>query len=68
MSFRGPQALNDPPECECCVIEWLLSVQAEIQYAVLLAGGPDGDFNVLTQSGEEFHEASDRKVTRAVPH
>jgi hypothetical protein len=35
---------------------------------MLLAGGPDGDFNVLSQSREEFHEASDRKVTRTIPH
>ena len=35
---------------------------------MLLARRPDGDFNVLTQSGEEFHEASDREVTRAIPH
>lgn len=35
---------------------------------MLLTGGPDGDFNVLTQSGEEFHKASDGKVARAIPH
>jgi len=35
---------------------------------MFLARGPDGDFNVLTESREEFHEASDGKVTRAVPH
>ena len=38
------------------------------EYAVFLAGGPDGDFNILTQSCEKFHEPSDGKVTRAVPH
>ncbi len=35
---------------------------------MLLTGGPDGDFNVLTQSGEEFHKASHGKVARAIPH
>ena len=35
---------------------------------MFLAGGPDGDFHVLTQSGEEFQEASDGEVTRAVVH
>ena len=35
---------------------------------MLLAGGADGDFDVLTQSREKFHEASNGKVTRAVPH
>lgn len=35
---------------------------------MLLSGGPDGDFNVLTQSREKFHEASDGEVTRAVSH
>ena len=35
---------------------------------MLLAGGPDGDFNILAQSREELHEASDREVTRAIPH
>ena len=33
-----------------------------------LARGPDGDFNVLPQVREELHEASDREVTRAIPH
>ena len=36
--------------------------------AMLLAGRPDGDLHVLTQNGEEFHEASDGKVARAVAH
>jgi hypothetical protein len=36
--------------------------------AMLFAGGPDGDFDVLAQSREELHEASDREVTRAIPH
>ena len=35
---------------------------------MLPASGPDGDFNVLAQSREELHEASDREVTRAIPH
>jgi hypothetical protein len=35
---------------------------------MLLAGRPDGDFNVLAQSREELHEPSDREVTRAIPH
>jgi hypothetical protein len=35
---------------------------------VLLAGGADGDFHVLTQGGEEFHEASDGEVTSPVAH
>jgi len=35
---------------------------------MLLAGGRDGDFNVLAQSREELHEASNREVTRAIPH
>jgi hypothetical protein len=35
---------------------------------MLLARGPDDDFDVLTQSGEEFHKASNREVTRAIPH
>lgn len=36
--------------------------------SMLLARGPDSDFNVLTQSGEEFHKASNREVSRAIPH
>src|SRR5271169_423933 len=36
--------------------------------SMLLARGPDGDFHVLTQGGEEFHKTSDRDVTRAIPH
>ena len=35
---------------------------------MLLACWPDGDFNILAQSCEEFHEASDREITRAVSH
>ena len=35
---------------------------------MLLAGGPDGDFNVLAESREELHEASNREVSRAVTH
>lgn len=35
---------------------------------MLLAGGPYGDFHVLTQSREEFYEASNGKVARAIPH
>src|SRR5271169_1298485 len=35
---------------------------------MLLARRPDGNFNVLTESGEEFHKPSDREVTRAIPH
>ncbi len=33
--------------------------------AVFLACWPDGDFDVLAQSREEFHEAANGKVTRA---
>jgi hypothetical protein len=36
--------------------------------SVPLARGPDRDFNVLPQGGKEFHKASDREVTRAIPH
>ena len=35
---------------------------------MFLAGGADGDFDVLAQGGEEFHEASDGEVTGAVAH
>ena len=35
---------------------------------MFLVGGPDGDFNVLTQGGEKFHEASDREIAGAVSH
>lgn len=35
---------------------------------MFLSGRPDGDFNILTQSREEFHEASDREITRTVSH
>ena len=35
---------------------------------MFLTGGPDGDFNILTQSSKELHKASNGKVTRAVPH
>ncbi len=35
---------------------------------MLLASGPDGDFNVLAQSCEELHEASNQEVARAIPH
>jgi hypothetical protein len=30
---------------------------------MLLARGPDGDFNVLKQSSREFHKPSDREAT-----
>lgn len=36
--------------------------------AVFLAGGPNSDFDVLTQSRKKFHEASNREVASAVPH
>jgi len=35
---------------------------------MLLPGGPDGDLNVLTQSGEEFRKVSDGKVARVIRH
>jgi hypothetical protein len=35
---------------------------------VFPARGPDGNFNVLTQRSEEFHQASNGKITRAVAH
>ena len=35
---------------------------------MFLASGPYGDFDVLTQSREKFHEASDGKVARAISH
>jgi len=35
---------------------------------VLLAGGADGNFYVLTEGGEKFHEAADAEVARAVAH
>jgi len=35
---------------------------------VFLTSGTNSYLNVLTQSGEEFHEASNGKVTCAVPH
>ena len=35
---------------------------------MLLAGGPDGDFNILAESREELHLTSDREVARAIPH
>lgn len=35
---------------------------------MFLASGPDGDFNVLTQSSKELHKASNGEVTRTVPH
>ena len=35
---------------------------------MFLASGADGDFDVLTQSGEEFHEAFDGEVTGGVAH
>jgi hypothetical protein len=35
---------------------------------MLLAGGPDGDFNVLAESGEELHETPNGEVSRAVAH
>src|SRR6266849_4169156 len=35
---------------------------------MLLEGGPDRDFNVLTQSCEKFHEAPDGEGPSAVSH
>ena len=35
---------------------------------VLLACWPDGDFNVLAQSREKFHQAANGKITGAVSH
>jgi hypothetical protein len=35
---------------------------------MLLTGGADGDFDVLAESREELHEASNREVSRAVAH
>ena len=32
------------------------------------AGGADGDFDVLAEGGEEFHEAADAEVAGAVAH
>jgi hypothetical protein len=36
--------------------------------AVFLARWPKSDFNVLTQSREKFHKASNGKIARAVSH
>ena len=52
----------------CVVAAQSCSGGDDRECAVFFAGGPDGDFNVLTQSGEEFHEASNRKIARTVPH
>lgn len=35
---------------------------------MFLASGPDGDFNIATQSREKFHQASNGKTASAVPH
>ncbi len=35
---------------------------------MLFAGGADGDFNVLTEGGEKFHEAADAEVAGAIAH
>jgi hypothetical protein len=35
---------------------------------VLFPGGADGDFDVLAEGGEEFHEAADAEVAGAVAH
>jgi len=35
---------------------------------MFLVGRPHGDFHVLTQSREKFHEASNGKVARAISH
>lgn len=35
---------------------------------MFLTAGPHGDFHVLPQSREKFHEASNGKVARAIPH
>lgn len=35
---------------------------------MFLVGRPHGDFHVLTQSREEFHEAPDGKIAGTVPH
>jgi hypothetical protein len=36
--------------------------------AMFLASGPDGDFNILTESDEKFRKASNGKITCTVPH
>jgi len=36
--------------------------------ALLFAGGADGDFDVLAEGGEKFHEAADAEVAGAVAH
>ena len=35
---------------------------------MFLATEPNGDFHVLTQGCQKFHQAPDRKVTGPVPH
>ena len=35
---------------------------------MFFVGRPHSDFHVLTQSREKFHEASNRKVARAIAH
>lgn len=35
---------------------------------MLLAGRPHGDFNIVTQRSEKFHETPDGKVTGAISH
>lgn len=38
------------------------------QRPLFLLRGPDGDFNVMPESHEKFHEAPDGKVARSVSH
>jgi hypothetical protein len=50
------------------VASWNGSGRDNRECAVFLAGGPDRDFNVLTQSSKELHKASNGEVTGTVPH
>lgn len=40
----------------------------ERDFPLFLAGGPDGDFDVLAEGGEKVHEALDGKGAGAVAH
>ncbi len=35
---------------------------------MFFASGPDGDFDVLTQCGQKFHEAPNGEIPRAISH
>src|ERR1039457_222445 len=58
MAIETGSAMRLPP----------VSSKSNGHFAVLFARRPDGDFHVLPERGQEFHQPADGEVSRPAPH